>query len=155
MKAHYEIVGAEQLIKTSKRTSLIETIRKSGELNLKDFNEMGLSLIKNMLHYTQQLPESSNRCYTLPGGLIDYSLNRTEAALALFRNYLLPNSHAPLTNAQKLWWYTLFSAAMLRGIGKLYLEYKISVYDKEGQVKQWDPLTTPLFPIYQQYTYIF
>ena len=43
-------------------------------------------LIENLVHYCQSLPETTNSYYSQPGGLVDHALNRTEAALSLFRN---------------------------------------------------------------------
>ena len=150
------ITPGDRLIDTPKRTPLIKTIINTGGFNPKAFNEFCLQLMKNMLHYCQQLPESSHHYYALPGGLFDYALNRTEAALILFRDNLLLEPNAPLSDEQKQWWYTLFSAALLRGIGKLYLDYHIEIYDKNGvSIKQWDPLTEPLSPAHSHYGYTF
>ena len=149
-----KITAVETILDTPKRTALIQTIRESGGLNLKLFNSLCLQLIKNLLQYCQVLPESSNRYYALPGGLFDYAINRTEAALILFRDNILLEPQAPLSDEQKLWWYTLFSAALLRGIGKLYLDYKIDLYDKNGaHLKTWDPLYESLAPSHSHYLY--
>lgn len=150
------ITPGDRLIDTPKRTPLIKTIMTTGGLNPKVFKELCLQLMKNMLNYCQQLPESSHHYYALPGGLFDYALNRTEAALILFRDNLLVEPQAPLSDEQKQWWYALFSAALLRGMGKLYLDYDIELYDKNGvPVKKWDPLTEPLFPSSSHYGYVF
>ncbi|MFZ4076853.1 MAG: TraI domain-containing protein [Legionellaceae bacterium] len=148
------ITPVDQLLDTPKRSALLQIIRETSGLNLKVFNHLCMPLIKQMLHYCQKLPESSHQYYSLPGGLFDYALNRTEAAVVLFRHHLLPDPKAPLTDEQKLWWYTLFSASFLRGIGKLSLDYLIELYDQHGTlINTWDPLQKSLSDSTTHYTY--
>jgi len=89
------------------------------------------ALTTSFIEACQGLPETANRYYSEVGGLIDHALNRTEAALELFNQFLV-KSGDNLSEDQLLWQYALFSAALLKGIGKLYLDYNIDAYDNNG-----------------------
>ncbi len=135
------IAAPARLLAEMKREALIQKITESCALDTERFNRLCSKLIHNIANYYQLLPESANRYYALPGGLIDHALNRTEAALHLFRQHLLQDQQAELSEEQKLWLYALFSASLLQGIGKLQLDYQINFFDNKGHLlKTWNPL---------------
>lgn len=130
----------EELLKDKKRQLLLQHISESMGLNSTRFDKLALSLIHNITRYCQNLPEPT-LYYSHRGGLIDHALNRTEAALQLVRQILVLDKNAIPSEEQAIWLYALFSAAMLRGIGKLYTDYQIDLFDPNGQlIKRWQPL---------------
>lgn len=136
-----------------------ERLKKISQLSTFDnhlFNELCLSLLNNYIDYCQQLPETANSYYSALGGLLDHALNRTEAALELFHKQAIPQQQTTLSQEQQLWLYTLFSAAILQGIGKLHLDYKIALFNSPTQfLKQWNPLLNSLSSDGQYYYYEF
>lgn len=124
-----------------KRNDMRLQIKSMIMLDEPAYTNLCLPLLNRFALYCQQLPDSSNTYYTQLGGLLDYALNRTEAALALFSQFVLLDDNQQWSEEQKLWQYALFSAALLQGIGKLYLDYKIDTYDtKSSFLKAWNPL---------------
>ncbi len=135
------IVPPEQLLSEAKRQELLQSMMETSALELPRFDSICLGLINNLVNHCQRIPETSNSYYALPCGLLDHALNRTEAALSLFRQYVVQEEGMPLSEEQKLWLYALFSAGILQGIGKLQIDYRVDLFDINGQqLKQWSPL---------------
>lgn len=150
------IVTAEQLLTDEKRCGLIEQIQGNCSLETPRFDSLCSTLIHNFVNHCQSLPETSNSYYSQQGGLIDHALNRTEAALELFKQYLIVDEKAGLSEEQKLWQYALLSAAILQGIGKLQIDYMVNIYDNKGQfLRQWNPLLENFSLIGSYYNYSF
>lgn len=143
------------LLSDSRRHALIQKMASSSALDATRFNTLCLGLLHNVTNYYQQLPESTNRFYTQAGGLIDRALNRTEAAIALFRHNLVPGSGlAALSEDQQLWLYALFTAGLLKGIGKLQLDYHVELFDATRIPKgSWNPLLGSLASAATYYRY--
>lgn len=143
------------LLDTQKRQALLENIGKLSGFDTDLFRKIGTTLIHNLVSYCQNLPET-DQYYALPGGLVDRALIRTEAALMLFRNRLVQGEDEPLSEEQKIWLYALFSAALLQGIGKLYTDYRLDVFDSNGKhLKQWQPLLENICQTGKYYQYEF
>lgn len=144
------------LLEESKRQELVSRIQEFLALAPERYESLAEALIHQLCRYVQLLPETSNRYYSQPGGLLDHALNRTEAALSLFKQIILPDSESPLTEQQSLWQYVLFSAGLLQGIGKLYTEFNIKLFDAKGQeLKVWNPLLENLGSLGRYYDYQF
>jgi integrating conjugative element relaxase (TIGR03760 family) len=147
-------VTATQLLADDKRQVLLKKIRELSALEESGYQSLCQTLIENLAHYCQSLPETSTSYYSQPGGLIDFALNRTEAALSLFQDIMVLDKSEVLSEEQKLWQYALYSAALLQGIGKLFVDYKINLFDANGQIlKQWNPLLENLIHIGSHYDY--
>ncbi len=138
------IVAPTQLLAETKRHDLLQKIRDCSSFESNRFDQLALTLIHNFINHVQCIPETAHSYYAMPGGLLDHALNRTEAALDLFRNYVIQEG-SELSEEQLLWMYVLFSAGMLQGIGKLQIDYKVELFDTNGQyIKQWNPLLESL-----------
>ncbi len=156
LKNMTRIMPAAQLLVDEKRKALLEQMREITALEPSRYESLCQVLINNLLNYYQNLPESSHQFYAQSGGLIDYALNRTEAALSLFRQFVILDESAEFSEQQKLWQYALYSAALIKGIGKLYTDYRIDLYDGNGQLlKAWNPLLESLNAIGTYYDYAF
>ena len=144
------------ILAEGRRPLLLQNITESSGMESSRFNNLCLKLVHNFINHCQRLPETANCYYALPGGLLDHALNRTEAALSLFRHSLAQGSEEGLSEEQQLWLYALFSASMLQGIGKLQLDYRVEQFDVNGQLlKQWSPLLDTLSSVGKYYHYEF
>jgi len=102
-------------------------------------------LIDIVARTCQLLPSNHHPFYTSPGGLIDYALFRTKAAMRLFKQIALPPDTFELSEYQMRNAYLIYSAAMLRGIGALATDYEISLYAKNGNyIDQWKILSNDI-----------
>lgn len=150
------IVKPQQLLSNGKRQALLNKLMASSGLDASRFNGICLSLIHHLIHHCQNLPETSNSYYSLPAGLLDHALNRAEAALSLFRDYILQENEAELSEEQRLWIYALFSAGILQGIGKLQIDYRVDLFDENGQLlKPWSPLLESMASVGDHYRFEF
>jgi hypothetical protein len=143
----------ENIINNKKHQVLISQINDAMGLEQPVFEKTCLPVILKTIKYCQKLPESS-MYYAHLGGLVDLALNRSEAALQLMRHILVLEKDMIPSEEQKLWLYALFSAAMLQGLGKLYTDYIVNIYDRNGQsVKCWQPLLESLAGVGENYCY--
>lgn len=139
------ILPSQRLLTEGKRSEQIKLLKHTNALEPSRFDTLCQTLIHHLLSYTQQLPETTNSYFSSPGGLFDHALNRTVAAVTLFQHVVLADPKARLSEEQQLWWYALFSAGLLRGLGKLPLDYTITLYnEKRQELKPWEPLLEPL-----------
>ncbi|WP_172464980.1 TraI domain-containing protein [Legionella birminghamensis] len=151
-----KIITVEQILAEEKRNQLLQQITENCALEPARFDSICTTLIHNLVNHTQLLPETSNSYYSQPGGLIDHALNRTEAALNLFKQYLIVEENVSYSEEQKLWQYALLSAALLQGIGKLQIDLTVELFDNHGQfLKQWNPLLENLILVGSHYSYSF
>lgn len=152
------MITPSAFLKDEKRESLLEKLREASFLKPARFDDLCLSLIYQLIDYAQELPETVNRYYHGSGGLIDHALNRTEAAMALFRECLAReiDSSTPPSEEESLWQYVLTSASLLVGIGKLAIEFLVNTHDEKGiSLGEWNPLIKPLSASGKYYGYEF
>ncbi len=150
------ILPSTKLLHDAKRQALLEKIRESMGFEAARFESLCFCLIQSLANFCQSLPESANQFYSLPGGMLDQALNRTEAALTLFRELIVQEPGLPLTEIQELWLYALFSAALLQGIGKLRMDFNVSLFDHQGQaLSQWNPLLESMLTVGSYYQFEF
>lgn len=148
--------SAEHLLNEDKRKILLQKMKELSGLEPSRYEGLCLVLVENLVHYCQSLPETANSYYSQAGGLLDHALNRTEAALSLFRDFIIVEKPGSLSEEQKLWEYALYSAAMLQGIGKLFVDFRINLFDNNGQLlKLWNPLLESLDNTGSNYDYEF
>jgi hypothetical protein len=139
------VTPANQLILKNKRPQQIASIAETCQFTPPRFKTLCDDLFYALLNHTQQLPDTTNSYFSSPGGAFDHALSRTRAASELFQSFLLKDPNTPLSDTQQLWWYALFSAGLLRGIGKLPLDYVVTLYNQqEHLIKTWEPLREPL-----------
>ncbi len=151
-----KIIPSEILLAEEKRDNLMKQIRNASALDEARFDSLSLSLVNNFGNHCQNLPDTYSSYYSQQGGLLDHALNRTEAALNLFQQYVILDEQGELSEDQSLWQYALFSAAILQGIGKLHIDYIVELYDNNGQLlKQWNPLLENLIEVGSYYNYEF
>lgn len=155
-KNMFAMLTPEKLLIDSKRKALLTQIAKTSELDPMRYKNISSNLIHNFMNHTQNLPETANSYYALPGGLVDHALNRTEAAMTLFREYIVQDGERELSEAQKLWLYALFSASILKDVGKIYIDFQIERFDKQQQLLNvWNPLLESLTQTGAYYAYSF
>lgn len=156
LKELTRMVTAEQFLGEEKRQILLQKMKELSGLEASRYDSLCSVLIENLVNYCQNLPETSNSYYSQPGGLVDHALNRTEAALSLFKEFTIQEQPDLLSEEQKLWQYALYSAGILLGIGKLFDEFRVNLYDLNGQLlKQWNPLLENLINTGSYYDYQF
>lgn len=149
-------VAAPQFLAEDKRQLLLLKMNELSGLEASRYESLCAVLIDNLVDYCQSLPETTNSYYSQAGGLVDHALNRTEAALSLFQEFMVQDQPDLLSEEQKLWQYALYSAAILQGIGKLFVDYRIHLFDSNGHLlKQWNPLLENLISTGSYYDYEF
>lgn len=135
------VTTPNEFISSGKRMDLVQSIQDLSALNLQTFEQMGKSLIHALINYCQLLPETANSYYALAGGIVDFALNRTEAALRLFNQYLILNESNEPSEIQQLWLYALLSASLLQDIGKLQIDYQVQPFNSKGEAfAVWNPI---------------
>lgn len=145
----------EFFLNNKKHQDLLKKIQEAMDFDDESFKNTAMPLIERVFKYCQKLPEPTIY-YSHLGGLFDLALNRTEAAMQLLRQVLVLDNHKKPSEEQRLWQHALFSAAMLQGLGKLYTDYQIEIYDKYGYfIKNWQPLLESIITVGKYYNYEF
>lgn len=138
-----QVTLSRQLLILKKRQHQQEEFKKLLEFETDKYDALCDSLLINLASYLQDLPETRNSYFSNKGGFLNHAFSRTHAALSACRAYFVSDDGKPakkLSEPQKLWMYTLFSAALLKGIGKLYVDFDIELYDKRGEfIGRWLP----------------
>lgn len=151
-----ELIGAENqenVTNNKKHQDLIKKIQESMDFSDDTFKSMAMPLIERVFKYCQKLPDPAIY-YSHLGGLFDFALNRTEAAMQLMRQILVLDNNKKPSEEQRLWQHALFSAAMLQGLGKLYTDYQVEIYDKYGYfIKRWQPLLESIVSVGKYYNF--
>lgn len=150
------IQNSTTLLGHNKRQTLVADTKKHMNWPDSEYEKLAQPVLNDFINYCQQLPESQISFYGHPGGLLDYALNRCEAAMAIFKGYLIPDEQGGYTEIQRLWQYALYTAALLKGIGKLWLDFVVKVYDEKGYfLCDWNPLLDSLASRGRHYQYHF
>lgn len=150
------MLPASQFLAEEKRKDLLLKIKELSGLESSRYESLCAVLIETFVNYAQSLPESANSYYSQSGGVVDHALNRTEAALSLFQEFMVQDQPDLLSEEQKLWQYALYSAAILQGIGKLYVDYQVNLFDINGQLLTlWNPLLNSLIHTGSYYAFEF
>ena len=135
------VMFAEQLLKSDRINDALRKIKQHLGFKHDQFQALCKPLIDNVAQYCQQLPDSTCHYYAENGGLLNYGFSRTVAALELLQSFLVRNDASEISEEQLLWSYALFSAGLLQGLGKLYTDYKIDLFDDKGKFLHiWNPL---------------
>ena len=148
---------AEALLHEKSYTEEVKKFRQQLGFSEDNYKNLALSLVHRYAEFVQELPETRNSYYAQLGGMLSHAIHRTASALSLCRAYFLSEgSTSQLSQAQSLWMYALFTAAILYGVGKIYTDVTVSIYDERGRhVKNWLPLEGNLFSQGPYYDYEF
>lgn len=143
----------EYATRNSKHQKLLEQIQDALGFDNESFKNMVMPLVQKTFKYCQKLPEPA-MYYSHLGGLFDLALNRTEAAMQLMRQVLVLEKNKKPSEEQRLWQHALLSAGMLQGLGKLYTDYIVDIYDKYGYfIKCWQPLLESIVTVGKYYNF--
>jgi hypothetical protein len=135
------VLSPRVILTDERRSELVKNIYQNSGLSASRMNQALTPLLEELAGACQLLPSHQHIFYTQPGGLIDYALYRAQAAILIFKQTVLPHEHQDITEPQARWAYVLLSAALLRGIGCIYTDYKIDLYNHEGHsIGEWKPL---------------
>ncbi len=131
-----QVLRHRQLLIKEKAADYQKGYQSILELSDEQYEHYAQSLLFNLADYTQDLPETRNSYFSAPGGFLLHGLSRCSAALSLCRAYFVTDDGKPckeLSDAQQLWMYALFSAALLQGIGKLAVDFIVDMFDEQGE----------------------
>lgn len=138
----------KQLLLKEKRVEMTKPYPNLMGFDEEKYQTFCESLLFNLANYLQDLPETRNSYFSNRGGFLNHGLSRCSAALSACRAYFVNDDGKPakqLSETQQLWMYALFSAALLKGIGKLYVDFIVDLYDTNGDfIKKWDVLDGPM-----------
>lgn len=149
------VASKDLLLSEKKRQALLQQIKDSLAYQASYYQKFAQPLIEKVAVYYQYLPETSTY-FGHRGGLLDRALHRTEAAVNLMRQLMRRDESNVPSEEQKVWLYAVFSAGLLQNIGKLYTEYKITIYDDLGTlVRPWKPVSEEMQTVGTYYSHTF
>ncbi len=135
------VLSSEVLLSDLKRKDNIQAIQLNLGFSPHQFQQLVQPVIDEVAVGCQLLPSTEHRFYGLPGGLLDFSIYRAQAAMLIFRQSILPPDTQELSDEQALWAYVLLTAGLLRGLGIICTDYRIECYTEHGySMGVWQPL---------------
>jgi hypothetical protein len=144
----YRCVIPKQLIITEKRAEIIKPYRGLMGFENARYDSLCDTLLINLANYLQDLPETRNSYFSSRGGFLNHAFSRCSAALTAARAYFVNEEGLPaklLSDEQQLWMYALFTAALLKGIGKIYVDFNVELFDNKGEfIGQWQVFDGPM-----------
>lgn len=152
------VLKSDVLLLGHKRKTVISKLPYLLSLADEKFQSLCVSLLHNFAEFVQDLPQTRNSYYSTKGGMLDHALHRTQIALSLLRSYFLPigREETALSDAQTLWAYAVFAAAVLFDLGRVAVELDVRIYDKQRNfIKPWSPFDGSMQAQGQYYTYEF
>lgn len=139
----FPILRARELLSLYRPQMPITELPEILNLDEMQFQTHCSTLIDRFAEFVQSLPETQNSYFSKPGGILIHGLHRALLATKLSRAYFLPeemqeNEH--LTQRQMLWAYAVFSAGLLYNIGKVIVDFSVTILDRFGGApKTWNP----------------
>lgn len=146
------ILTAEQLLKNQRYEKLLTQCEQLMEFTPQQSEAYLIPLIQSFVEFVQNLPETRNSYYAKPGGFISHALVRTASALSMCRAYFTANAQdktkTRLSSQEMLWMYALFSAGIFNGVGKVFSDFTIDLYDESNKfMQQWNPFEGNMFEL--------
>src|SRR3989338_1683866 len=129
------VLTAEELTFGARHKGLLRQIRDLAEMPSDDYDRTYGDLIHHFMEFVQVLPHKTNG---ILGSLLNYSLAR---AVAVFFRYcqLRKNQTTPLIK------FAVFSAALLKDVGRVISNQRIVMVDEEGEyIDDWNPFSGSL-----------
>ena len=136
------VLTAKEILANQHRQKIIEDFPRQLNLSHGIYESHCAQLISRFAQFTQLLPETRNNYYTERGGFLDHALERTGSALSLCRDYFLSDEAetAVLSQTQTQWVYTVFTASLLQGLGKITTDLTVKLYSDQHQfINDWWP----------------
>lgn len=126
------VLTADELLFGHRHKGLLRQFRDLAELPSDDFDRSYGALIKNFMEFTQILPHKTSG---IMGSLLNYGLARTAA---VFQKYcqLRKTQTTPLLK------FAVFSAALLKDVGRVLSNQRIVMVDETGEFhRDWNPFS--------------
>lgn len=124
------VLSGEELLFSHRHKGLLRQIRDlAAEFSQEDFDRSYGSLMRNFMEFVQVLPHKPNG---IMGSLLNYSLAR---AVATFQKYcqLRKTQTTPLLK------FAVFSAALLKNVGRVVSNQRIVLTDEAGEFyRDWN-----------------
>ena len=138
------LLSVQQIFIVDKRQAQIKLYQSLSDMDNAEFERLCQSLLSTLANYLQDLPETRNSYFSGKGGFLNHVLSRCEASMQSCRAYFMNEQGKEakaLSEEQKLWLYCLFSASLLRGIGRVLVDLNVEIFDGLGKhLGRWDPM---------------
>lgn len=127
-------LSAEQLLATPLRQSCLQQLRQLTPLPDTLFDSWILTAIHRFAALVQLLPASQSHHHSIPGGLLDHSLEVACNAIRLRQGYLLPPEAGAEEQARQAsaWTVAVVCAALLHDTGKIAVDMEIHQHHRRS-----------------------
>lgn len=139
----FTVISSDELLSNEKRQAIVNKVHSLISLPDKHYEALVTNLFKRFAEYVQLLPATEKHHHSVPGGLLDHSLQVTLYSLLIRRGFMLPIGAPPeiLAKKQEIWSYGTLTAALMKNLGLATIHQRVSIFDKDGEfVGRWNPL---------------
>jgi Putative helicase/Putative conjugal transfer nickase/helicase TraI C-term len=140
------IQTADDLLNTENNLVLIEMMKSLIKPSSR-FNNFYLPIIKKFAEFVQSIPLNQCGISNQKISFLERGLERSTRTLTLCLKYFFPGeiNFSNISDKDELWLYATFTAALFLDIGKLAVEYSITLYHKKAYaLKKWNPFRTAM-----------
>jgi len=142
------VLNAAMLLKAPAHQLLLKNMRESLAAFVSDdqYNTLYDACVRHFCEYVQRLQATKASFYAHAGGMMDLGLDRARAALAIRTAYRKhkadPLRPAMVDPKEALWDYAIFTAALLMDLGRMVVQYDVTLCDQRGRFgTPWIPLS--------------
>lgn len=129
------------LLLAGRRPSYITKIKRSFSVTEEVWNHHYLYAIEQFAEIVQSLPASEIHHHSVPGGLIDHTLEALHAGVRIAQGYVLPPNSEPedIAASSDRWRFGAFIAILSHDLGKVVTDIEV-VYKCAGKdFVSWNP----------------
>lgn len=130
------VLSADDLLFSSRHKGIMRQFRDLLAVAPEAYDTLYAPLLRRFFEFVQVLPEKQNGVL---GSLLNYGLARTAVALQQLISHQHKIKVTPLIK------YAVFTAALLKDIGRVISQQHITIVDADGNYLQdWNPMSGPM-----------
>lgn len=129
------------LLLAGRRPSYVTKIKRSFSVTEEVWNQHYLYAIEQFAEIVQSLPASEIHHHSVPGGLIDHTLEALHAGVRIAQGYVLPPNSEPedIAASSDRWRFGAFIAVLSHDLGKVVTDIEVVYKCADKGFISWNP----------------
>lgn len=130
-----------ELLLVGRRPSYVTKIKRSFSVTEGVWNQHYLYAIEQFAEIVQSLPASEIHHHSVPGGLIDHTLEALHAGVRIAQGYVLPPNSEPenIAASSDRWRFGAFIAILAHDLGKVVTDIEVVYKEADQGFVAWNP----------------
>lgn len=130
-----------ELLLLGRRPSYVTKIKRSFSVTEEVWNRHYLHAIEQFAEIVQSLPASEVHHHSVPGGLLDHTLEALHAGVRIAQGYVLPPNSEPenIASSSDRWRFGAFIAILAHDLGKVVTDIEVVYKEADQAFVAWNP----------------